>query len=146
MNITVPNLGWVILAFLLAGEVLATLQCWFDGQYEVARHGFSVRATRRWYGTHAHVCLRGDEDNDKAERYNVLRWDDESTTVPWLLVENLDDGKFGAAPYWAPVTAFAPYTVRRLRPHVLRTERYRFPMLFDYLPPRRPAGYLQDGA
>ena len=143
MNITVPDLGWITLAFLLAGTVLGWIQDWFTGQYEITRHGFRFTVTRRWYGTNAHVCVRSDEDNDDADRYTVIRWDAVGTDVPWLLVEAMDDDWTA---HWAPVTDFAPYTVRRIRPHILRSERYRWPMLFDYRPLRQPAGYLQDGA
>lgn len=143
MNITSGQLGWIILAFLLAGYVLGWIQCWFDGQYEVTRKGFRVHVTRRWYGTRAHVCLRADEDDAEAERYTVIQWQADGTSVPWLLVEAMDDDWTA---HWAPVTDFAPYTVRRLRPHVLRSERYRWPMLFDYRPLRQPAGYLGTDA
>jgi hypothetical protein len=142
MNITTSNLGWGLLACLLAGGVLSGVQDWFTGQYEITRRGWRLRTTRRWYGPSAHVCLRAEEDNDEAERYTVIGWDDEGTDVPWLLVEAMDDDWTA---HWAPVTDFAPYTVRRLRPHILRTEHHRFPMLFDYRPLRSPAGFL-DGA
>ena len=143
MNITTANLGWIILTWLVAGYVLGQIQDWFDGQYEVTRHGFRVRVTRRWYGTRAHVCLRAEEDNDKAERYLVLQWENEGTPVPWLLVEAMDD--YWTA-HWAPVTDFAPYTVRRVRPHFLKYGRILVPQLRAYLPLRQPAGYLRDGA
>ena len=144
MNITTANLGWIILAWLVAGYVLGNIQCWFDGQYEVTRHGFRVRGTRRWYGTRAHVCLRAEEDNDEAERWLVLGWDQEDCEVPWIRVINIDDED--ARSRWAPVTDFAPYAVRRLRPWVFRYRRLAIPFLFSYWPLRQPAGYLGDGA
>jgi hypothetical protein len=142
MNITVSQLGWILLGWLLAGIILSSVQAWFTGQYEVTRRGFRPRVTRRWYGVRAHVCLRADEDDDDAERYFVVKWDDEGTSVPWLLVEGMDDDWTAR---WAPVTDFAPYTVRRLHPHLLRFGRFRIPQLFGYRPLRQPAGYL-DGA
>lgn len=139
--------GWGWLGALLAALVLARAQDWAAGQYEFTCGGRWPHIARRWYGRHARVCLRAgraDGDDDRDFRFNVLRWCSESTPVPWLLVENIDDEDDG--PYWGPVTDFAPYTVRRLRPHILRTERCRFPRLFGYRPLRRPAGYLGTGA
>jgi hypothetical protein len=141
MSIPIPL--WLALAIFFAALALSSVQTWFGDQYEVTRGArFRLRVTRRWYGTRAHVCLRSAEDDDGALRFAVLDWNDESTPVPWLLVANIDDEDDG--PYWAPVSDFAPYTVRRLRPHILRTEHYRFPQLFDYRPLCNASCYLED--
>lgn len=152
MNITTANLGWLILACMLGGIILGGIQDWFTGQYEATfRMPFRFRVTRRWYGTSAHVCLRIAEDDEDPARYVVLDRDEENTAAPWLKVHKLNPEAFSywdedAEAFWAPVTDFAPYTVRLLRPHILRSERYRWPMLFDYLPLRQPAGYLGTDA
>lgn len=98
---------WQILALLAVAVIVSSAHGWAADQYEFRWSGF----TRRWYGTRAHVCLRAEEDDDDAERYTVIAWDDEGTDVPWLLVEAMDDDWTA---HWAPVTDFAPYTVRLL--------------------------------
>ena len=130
MNITVPNLGWITLAFLLAGTVLGWIQDWFTGQYEVTREGFRIRVTRRWYGTRAWVILRSHEDADEPERYQVAGWDQEDLSVPWVRVMSIDNED--AESFWAPVTDFAPEAVRRLRPWIFRYRRLPLPVLFAY--------------
>jgi len=141
MNITTVNLGWIILGWLLAGTACSGIGGWLAGQYKVTRQGRRLCVTRRWYGARAHVCLRGEADG--AQRYSVTRWYGEGTALPWLLVQNIDDEDEPDA-FWAPVTDFAPYSVRRLRPHILRTGHYRFPQVFDYRPLRQPSGFLGD--
>lgn len=138
MNIS-PGFLWAALVIIAAGFAGSTAWDWFTGLYEVTR----FRVVRRWYGTSAHVCLRGAEDDDDAGRFAVIKWDGEGTDVPWLLVEAMDDGWTA---HWAPVTDFAPYTVRRLRPHFLKFGRIPVPQLRAYRPLRQPAGYLRDGA
>lgn len=151
MNITTANLGWLLLACLLAGIVLASIQERLAVQYEVTRHGRWFRVNRRWYGTRAHVCLRGAEDDDDPDLYVVLDRDDENTAVPWLKACKLDPDHItrwaeDAEPLWAPVTEFAPYSVRMFRPGVIRFFRVPVPWFSWYLPLRRPSGYLRDGA
>lgn len=147
MNITIGNLGWIILGFLLAGFILAEIQCWFDGQYDVTRKGFRVHVTRRWYGTRAWVILRARKDDDEPERFRVLQVDTEDSEIPWLKVGSVDfaDDE-DAEPFWAPVTDFYPEAVRRLHPWLFRYRRMLIPSLFAYKTLPRPAGYLQDGA
>ena len=137
------TLPWGIIVCVAAAFIAASVQEWFTGQYEVTREGFRIRVTRRWYGTRALVCLRADEDDDKAGRYFVVKWDGKGTDVPWLLVEAMDD--YWTA-HWAPVTDFAPCTVRRLRPHLAQYGRVLLPQLHVWLPLRQPAGYLGTGA
>lgn len=131
MNITKADLGWVIATWLIAGLILAAIADWFTGQYEVTRRGRAwFRITRRWYGTRAWVILRVQFDWDEPERFRVDRWDDENTGVPWLLVHSIDDD--GADSFWAPVTDFAAWAVRRLRPWIFRYGWLRLPVLFAY--------------
>lgn len=137
--ITIHNLPWVILACIPAGCILSGIQNWFAGQYEVTRRGFRFGVTRRWYGPRAWVIIRGHEDDEEPERFRVLNVDTEDTQVPWLKAVSIEDD--GAGPFWAPVTAFAPEAVRRLRPWVFRYRRLRLPVLFAYKALPRPAGY-----
>jgi len=151
MNITVSQLGWYLVAFWAAGTALGMVQDWISDRWEFTVGGHAgFRAARRWYGTAAHICLRADAEDDDPDRFAVLaRWD-EDTAVPWLLVHRLDREHItgwdeDAEAFWAPVTDFAPYTVRRIRPHVIRFGRLRIPWLTKWLPLRHPAGFL-DGA
>lgn len=150
-QITTARLGWILAIWLTAGYVLGWTQTWFLNRYEVAlvrrcpRGLFRPRITRRWYGTSAHVCLRAEAGAEKPERYLVIAWDAEAVAVPWLLVDNLDNAEYGD-PSWMPVTAFAPFTVRKIRPYVERVGRVPVPHLRDYLPLRQPAGYLGGDA
>lgn len=148
MNINVPL--WLAFAVFTGIVALTSAQEWFNSQYEVTRSGrFRRRVTRRWYGTHAHVRLRNGGAGTKLNVFRVIGWDDE-TPVPWLLVvlHNgtcwSESGEDEPQPFYAPVTHFAPYTVRRLRPHILRSEDYTFPRLFDYRPLRQPVRVPQD--
>ena len=144
MNITRTNLGWVILAAFAVSFVLASVQEWFAGQYEVTRCGFRFTVTRRWYGPRAWVILRSDKDDDEPERFRVLEVDDEDLNHPWLKVGSVDfDEDEDAEPFWGPVTDFYPEAVRRLRPWIFRYRRLRVPVLFAYK--TLPAGYMQDG-
>jgi hypothetical protein len=119
---------------------------WLADQYTIA--GF--RVTRRWYGTRAHVCRRGREDDEAPARFIVLCRDTENMPVPWLKVCQLDENHItkwaeDATPFWAPVTDFAPYTVRKFRPGVLRFGRVAVPWFSWWRPLRQPSGFL-DGA
>ena len=87
-------------------------------------------------------------DDDAPDRYVVLGWGPcEGTRIPWLQVHKLDPGFLtywdeDAETFWAPVTDFAPYSVRRFRPHVWWFGRLPLPWLTTWLPPRNPAGFL----
>jgi hypothetical protein len=139
-------LGWLIAAALIASWLSATFAGWFRDQYEFtacryARRIPGLRVTRRWYGTRAHVWLRLCAGGGDQVRYRVIRWDDESTGTPWLLVRALDDhidcGSFqvpvGDEPFWAPVTDFAPLAVRRFRPVLSLRSRSLSPFWYSAL-------------
>lgn len=154
---------WQILAAIGAFLVIDWASSWFADQYEVTWARMVPRVTRRWYGMRARVFLRDDArrweqrnqgryvDDEDFPVFAVLEWLNESTPVPWLLVQRADDGgekelsDEDLEPFWAPVTDFAPCTVRRLRPWIVRYRWLRIPVLFSYLPLRQPVGYL-DGA
>lgn len=148
MNITVANLGWWIAALWGAGTVLGLIRDWICDRYEINRRGFRFRPARRWYGTAAHISLRAAANDDDPDRFAILaRWD-EDTEVPWLLVHRLDREHLtywdeDAEAFWAPVTDFAPYSVRRVRPHLTRFGRVRVPWLTKWLPLRKPSGFLE---
>ena len=149
MNITIAHLGWTIAALLVAGYVLGWIQTWFLNRYEVTmtrrrpRGVFRPRISRRWYAPGDHVCLSHEAGGEKPDRYLVIGWDSEAVAVPWLLVDNLDSDEQDG-PSWLPVTAFAPFTVRRLRPYVYRDGWMPVVHLRDYLPLRQPAGLPRD--
>jgi hypothetical protein len=144
-HITVNDLGWAILAYLFAAALLCSIWDWFSGQYEVTRAGRSrVSVTRRWYGTRAWVILRGHEDDDEPERYQVLGWDQEDTRVPWIRVMSIDNED--AESFWAPVTDFAPEAVRKLRPWIFRYRSLPVPVLFAYETLPRPAANVEVDA
>jgi hypothetical protein len=139
MNITIANLGWTLLVIEFAGQILAIAQGWFTDRYEVTRRGFRFTACRRWYGTHSQVTIHAEADADDPPRYVVLERDDENTAVPWLKVHRLDPEYLtywdeDAEPFWAPVTVFAPFAVRRFRPGVTLTGRVPVPRLWQYPP------------
>jgi len=141
MNITVANLGWIILGYLVAATALSTIQGWFTGQYEITRHGFRLTISRRWYGKRAWVILRARKDDDEPERLRVLQMDTEDSEIPWLKVGSVDFADDEAAePFWAPVTDFYPEAVRKLRPWIFRYRWLRLPVLFAYMPVSRPDG------
>lgn len=142
--ITTTNLPWIILACLPAGCVLAGIQDWFTGQYEVTRRGWHLSVTRRWYGVRAWVILHAEADADEPDRYQVLGWDAEDMPAPWVRVMNIDNED--AESFWAPVTVFAPEAVRRLRPWIFRYHRLALPVLFAYKTLPRPVGYLRTDA
>jgi hypothetical protein len=154
---------WQILSAIGVLVALDWLSTWFADQYEISWTRTGPRATRRWYGMRARVFLRDDAkrweqrnqgryvDNEEFPVFSVLEWLNESTPVPWLLVQRADDGEEGPGdedlePFWAPVTSFAPCTVRRLRPWIFRFGWLRLPVLFSYRPVRQPVGYPEDGA
>lgn len=148
-HMTAADWGWATVAWLAAGLVLAGILNWFSDRYEVAWCRHPPRLIRRWYGPRAHVSLRGEEDEDA--RYAVLAVDDEHFETPWLKVRKLNpefltywDEDSGA--FWAPVTRFAPYSVRRLRPVLLHCGRVPVPWLTRYLPLRQPVRYLEADA
>jgi hypothetical protein len=148
-SITPGDLGWWIIGIYATGTVLGWIQDWISDRYEITRR--HPRLVRCWYGTAAQVSLRSAADDDDPDRFAVLaRWD-ENTAVPWLLVHRLDREYLtywdeDAEAFWAPVTDFAPYSVRRVRPHLTRFGRVRVPWLTKWLPARSPVSYLGDGA
>ena len=104
---------WQILAALGVMLAVNLAWSWFRDQYEPAWTGRFPRFTRRWYATGAHVRSR-----DMArfpDIYEVLEWGDDSTDVPWLVVQSVEEED--APREWVPVTAFAAFQVRKLRPH-----------------------------
>jgi hypothetical protein len=104
--ITLSNVPWIILALVLAGDAIAMIQEWLKDRYELTWTGTErlkrPGIERRWYGTNARV-------RRSLGVYQVIQWSEESTEVPWLLVQDAD----GEAACWAPVTDFAPHEVRR---------------------------------
>lgn len=143
------GLGWYIAAFVIAGFVAGRIWSWFGDRYEITWHGpFPARVTRRWYGAGAHVVLRTAVDDDQPDRFAVLDWWADGPAVPWLWVIKLDPEYLtywdeDAKPFWAPVTDFAPYTVRRIRPYFYRFGKVWLPWLTKYLPVRNPSRYLE---
>jgi hypothetical protein len=131
MNITVADLGWLIVAWLAAGTALSGLQGWFTGQYAVTRRGARFIIARRWYGRYAHVCLRDAEGDDRSELYLVLEWDRDHPGPLWVRVVAVDNED--AESFWAPVSQFTPYSVRKFRPRLVASGRIPVPVLFWYV-------------
>lgn len=139
-HVTAANLGWVILALLLAGSFLGGIQGWVTDRYEFIAlpcRGFRFTVTRRWYGTHAQVCLRTEADDLEADRYVVLQRETGNTAVPWLKVHKLNPEFLtywaeDSEAFWGPVTDFAPFAVRRFRPGVTLIGRVPVPGLWGY--------------
>jgi hypothetical protein len=135
-----PALLWPLL--ILAGAGLGWLATraagWWSGQYELTWE--PLRITRRWYGPRAHVRLRAE-----LGLFCVLMWDDHNFPVPWLKVCPVADEN--TQPFWAPVTSFTPYRVRRLRPSMFRRwRRQPFPLVWEHQPLPAPAGGLRSDA
>jgi hypothetical protein len=143
MNAAIPI--WQILVFLAAFGAAVAAWDWFRDQYEAAGgRRFGFRLWRRWYGTRAWIILRSEAGEDEPERYQVLAWDQEGCSAPWVHVVSIDNED--REPFWAPVTDFAPEAVRRLSPWIFRYRWLRVPVLFAYRTLDRPAGYVEDGA
>jgi hypothetical protein len=142
---------WQILAFLGVFLVVTLAWSWFRDQYEPVWTGRLPRFTRRWYGLRAHVCFKsGCEPPD---RHEVIEWGDDSTDVPWLCVRNIDlvsyeDGP--PEPFWAPLTDFSPYAVRRFHPvwalRSLLEGRPVSPFSYDTLPAPPASGRVEVDA
>lgn len=132
-SLEATNLAWAIIALIAAWAAGGWILDWLDDRYEVC--GF--RVTRRWYGAAAHVILQSADDDP--DRYAVLDWrKDESQPVPWLLVHKLDPEYLtfwdeDAEAFWAPVTDFAPYAVRRIRPYLYKFGPVPLPRLTKYV-------------
>lgn len=145
-HITAANLGWYLLGLLLAAVVITQISEWIRDRWEITCG--RPRITRRWYGTNAHVTLRAEAEADDPELYVVLQWDAEDAGVPSLKVHKLNP-EFctfwdeDSEAFWAPVTCFAPYTVRRFRPHFERLGPVFIPWFTRYLP--LPALAVADG-
>lgn len=139
MNVQVPLWqAWIVVVAFFA--FIWTTE-WFSRQYKIHRRGrFWFRIIRRWYGEHAHVCFRVDEELDDPMWYQVLDWTDDYTEIPWVLIYRPDDDQLPAI--WCPLSDLAPYTVRVLRPWIFRYGRMRIPMLFSYRPLRNPVGHI----
>lgn len=142
MNAQIPL--WTVFILLAASVAASSVWDWLADQYEFRWSG----VTRRWYGTRAHVCLRGHEDDETPALYVVLERDTENLPVPWLKACLLDPDHItkwaeDAEPFWAAVTDFAPYTVRKFRPGVLRFGRVPVPWFSWWLPLRQPSGFLE---
>lgn len=122
---TLQALPWWIIAALLLIWAWGCADTWFRNRYHVTWNGHRPRIGRLWYGTRAHVCLRGHRHETDCHRYVVIRWEDEATEGPWLLVQNLGDDTEPVI--WAPAAAFVPYAVRRFRPGLtLQTDNWPF--------------------
>lgn len=139
-HVTAANLGWYILAFLATGTAVNAVQEWIRDRWELTPDASWRRPlTRRWYGTHAHVTLAAEAEADDPELYVVLAWDAEDAGLPSLKVhklkpEHLTRWDEDSEAFCAPVTIFAPYTVRRFRPHFERFRWAWIPWLTLYLP------------
>jgi len=112
---------------------------WVTGRYKITltRRGLSAR--RRWYGTATQVIPRQASGDDDAPRFAVLDWWDDDTEVLWLWVIQLDPDYVAywakdARPFWARVTDFAPYSVRRIRPHWRRFGWLPLPWMTQWEP------------
>lgn len=139
-HVTAVRLGWWIVALIIAATILSMVSEWIRDRWEIT---CGHRITRRWYGTHARVCLRTEAADWGPARYVVIGWDNEHTGIPWLLVHKADpehpaylDEDAGA--FYASATDFVPDSVRRFRPHLIRCAlvgRVVFmPWLVKYLP------------
>lgn len=104
---------WAYLAAVAFIALASWSASWLKDHYELA----GQRPVRRWYGTGAWVTLRRDA-GVSLDTYRVDGWSDDSTTVPWLLVSCMDSEDPVA--FWAAVTDFSPYAIRRFRPHLWR--------------------------
>ena len=138
MSISPADLGWWITGLWAAGTVVGWIQDWITNRYEIGAREGRGRITRRWYGPAAHVILRAAAGDDDPDRFAVLDWWDDNTAIPWLWVHKLDPEYMtywaeDAEPFWAPVTDFAPYAVRRIRPYLYRFGRIRLPWLTQYV-------------
>lgn len=132
MNTLLSNaaFAWWTAGILAAAYIIGWVRDWISRRWEIARH----RPVRRWYGSAAHVCLRSDAEDDDPERYAVLDWWDGNPALPWLWVVKLDPQYLtywdeDAEAFWAPVTEFAPYAVRRIRPCIWHFGRVPLPWL-----------------
>lgn len=149
-HITPANLGWWLLGMLALFTVANGLINWIDDRWEITPCApWRYRVTRRWYGTRSQVRLRAEAGDEDAPRYVVLAWDDDDAEVPWLKVHRLNPEFItywdeDAEPFWGPVTVFAPYAVRRLRPSVTLIGRIPVPSLWEYPLLPCPARVPQD--
>jgi hypothetical protein len=105
---------WLYLSIIAFIALASFAASWLKDHYEIAGH----RPARRWYGTGAHVTLRRDACFSAPERWAVTAWSDEAGRVPWLLVSPVDNEDSEA--FWAAVTDFDPYAIRRFRPYLWR--------------------------
>jgi len=148
------RLGWWIAAALALAWLYAGTGTFIRNRWEITCGRPQV--VRRWYGSGALVRLRHGYGSAAASVFRVIRWDDEDTEVPWLLVvlysgtswrlpeEDTEEPE----PSWRCVTDFAPEAVRRFRPHLIRCTMggrvVLVPWLVKYLPPPRTVRVPQD--
>lgn len=142
-HVTAVRLGWWIVALIAAAMIISAISEFIRDRWKI---GCDRRISRRWYGTHAHVTLAAEAGSGDPERYVVLDWDAGDAGVPSLKVRKLTPESLtlpdeDSEAFWAPVTCFAPYTVRRFRPHFERFGRVFIPWLTLYLPLPFPAGF-----
>lgn len=121
-HVTAVRLGWWIVALIVTAVILSAISEWIRDRWEI---GCGHRITRRWYGTHARVCLRAEAADWGPARYTVIGWDSEHTGIPWLLVHKLNPADLrywaeDAEAFYALATDFVPDSVRRFRPHWIR--------------------------
>jgi hypothetical protein len=120
---------WAYLSVVAFALLASWSASWLKDRYELSGR----RPVRRWYGSTARVILRGNENDPGAPRYAVLAWDAGDCEVPWLKARQLAGDSFfwdDAEPFWAPVTQFAPHSVRTFSPHLRRAGRFPVPVLF----------------
>ena len=151
MNVTIGHIDWrvaVAVAALAAFglyRVLGLSREWVTDRYETTvslRGGLHV--ARRWYGAAAQVIRRDQVEAEDPDRFAVIDWwqdgpaDGGALAGTWLWVARLDPDYMtywdeDAEPFWAPVTDFAPYAVRRVRPHFWRFGRIPLPRLTSWV-------------
>ena len=106
---------WCFLVVIAAGTAAWRGAWWFTEQYEI---GCDRKPARLWYGRHAHVCRAADQDSSAPDLFTVIDWAyDSRDGSPWVHAKTLYDDD--PASFWAPVTEFAPCTVRKFRPHLV---------------------------
>lgn len=137
-------------AALIAGAVMMLTvipaMTWLENRYQLQRPGRRrFRVTRRWYAEGAQVvaqCLPTLLDGPV--RYRVLEWRTEPAAGTWLCVGPADASADYLDPFWASLTMFQPYAVRRFRPfYALRCAASGLrvsPWFWDYAYGRAPEG------
>ena len=121
-------------AAAIAFAAVLTAAAWFRDRYELGHRPLRLR--RRWYGTGCHVIIKDFGHHPisddltgqpaRADRYQVLAWENQHSRIPWVKITNIDGIDSGAL--WTEVTTLCPYSVPVLRPGLrpLRLHRQRF--------------------